>query len=181
MSNVGKILAHLHTSTQNLTNDILENVAEYVYCSRDGVDTVCLVTKELNTLKALVSNIPDEVSQASTIRYAVDLGSIGSDNVKLYVDSPAEGQVLLGFQCQNTGAIIQRKIYKKTQTGILLDKFAADGSVISENEVENICQSDGWTGDTQLLQNIVSLVEANNLKIVFLKRTMSNQSYIRVR
>lgn len=181
MSNVGQKLAHLHASTTNLNSNILDNVSEFVYCSRNNVDTVCLVTNQLDTLKNLVSNIPSEVTNATTNRYAVDLGSINSDDVKLYIDGVLENQVLLGFQCLNNGEITQRKIYKRTNSGILLDKFKADKTIISENEVENICGKDGWTGSQQLLQNILALETAENLTIGFLKRESSNQSYIRVR
>lgn len=181
MNRVGNILAHLHVSTQSLNSEILANVLEFVYCSRDSVDSVCLVTRQLDTLKALVTNLPNEVTEADTNRYAVDLGSINTNNVKLYVASKNPGEVLLGFQCSNDGEILQKKIYKRKDQGVLLDRFNPDGSVISQNEEEMSCNSSDWTGNQSLLQNVLSLVQSENLTVNFLKRTASNQSYMRVR
>ena len=125
MFNVGNKLAHLHPSTERLGYNVLSKVTEFVYCSRNSVDTVCLVTDDLDVFISLVENVPTQITEAKTNRYAVDLGSIGTDNVKMYIDSPNDGEVLLGFQCKNNGEILQNKTYKRKEKGILLDKFNA--------------------------------------------------------
>ena len=181
MYNVAHKLAHLDSSTQSLSDDVLDQIKEFVYCSRNGIDTVCLVTEDLATFKSVVPKVSKEISEATTNRYAVDLGTIGSGNVKIYIDSPNDGEVLLGFLCDNRGKILQRKKYKRTDTGILLDRFDADGSEISLNEEEIICDRSGWGGNANLLGKIEDIAAANELTVGFLKRTNSNQSYIRVR
>ena len=181
MFDVGNKLAHLHPSTQRLGYGVLSKVTEFVYCSRNSVDTVCLVTDDLDVFTSLIDSVPTQITEAQTNRYAVDLGSIGTDNVKMYIDSPNDGEVLLGFQCKNNGEILQNKTYKRKDKGILLDKFNADGSEISLNEEELGCDRSGWGGDAHLLTSIEALAVANNLTVGFLKRTNANQSYIRVR
>jgi|TARA_R100000482_G_scaffold52588_2_gene18739 hypothetical protein len=181
MYNVAQKLAHLHSSTQSLSDDVLSQTKEFVYCSRNGIDTVCLVTENLDTFTSLVGVVPDEIASATTNRYAVDLGSIGTDNVKMYIDSANSGEVLLGFQYNGDGELTQKKTYKRTDNGILLDRFDASSVKISENEEELICDRSGWGGDINLLGQIEDIALSNELTVGFLKRTNSNQSYIRVR
>ena len=47
---VGTRFAHLHTSTSGLSNAVLDKTTEFIYCFRDGVESVCLVTHERDVI-----------------------------------------------------------------------------------------------------------------------------------
>ena len=69
----GERFAHLHTSTSSLSDSVLGKTTELIYCFRDGVESVCLVTHEREVLMDICGMVPSAVYNADTRRYAVDL------------------------------------------------------------------------------------------------------------
>jgi len=184
MTSIGNIFAHLHPSTKDLGDDILSKVNEFVWCYREGVESVTLVTSDINAFKSLVG---DSINVTSPDRYAVDLSSIGTDKVRIYTDSPVRGEVGFGYYFSSSGEMLLRKVYRRTpdKVGVtFIDRFNMDGSVITSNE-EEIGSRDKsfWGGSIELLNNIESVFATRtepNIRKVFLKRPAKDQSYIRV-
>ena len=81
---IGNIFASLHASTQNLDAAILNKTTEFIYCYRSGVESVTLVTDNKETLRTLVGTLPTEIYD--TDRYAVDLSTIGTEKVRIYLN-----------------------------------------------------------------------------------------------
>tara|TARA_B100002019_G_scaffold290620_1_gene308695 strand:+ start:1349 stop:1927 length:579 start_codon:yes stop_codon:yes gene_type:complete len=184
MTSIGNLFAHLHPSTKNLGDDILSTVNEFVWCYRKGVESVTLVTRDTDAFRSLVG---DSINVTSADRYAVDLGSIGTDKIRIYVDSPVSGEALFGYYFSPSGEMLQRKVYKRKgdKTGVYIDKFNMDGSVIVSNEEEIGSKDDKsfWGGSVELLNNIENILSERtetNIRRVFMKRVSKDQSYIRV-
>ena len=159
MTSIGNLFAHLHPSTKNLGDDILSTVNEFVWCYRKGVESVTLVTRDTDAFKSLVG---DSINVTSADRYAVDLDSIGTDKIRIYVDSPVSGEALFGYYFSPSGEMLQRKVYKRKgdKTGVYIDKFNMDGSVIVSNEEEIGSKDDKsfWGGSVELLNNIENIL-----------------------
>tara|TARA_B100000085_G_C18265627_1_gene399911 strand:- start:35 stop:577 length:543 start_codon:yes stop_codon:yes gene_type:complete len=177
---VGTRFAHLHTSTSGLSSAVLDKTTEFIYCFRDGVESVCLVTHDRDVLTDVCGTVPNDVYNADTRRYAVDLSTVGTNSVKMYVDSPESGEVLTGYHFSSEGAILQKKTYRRNGDNILLDRYNPNNSVISEGELETICAKSDWGGSSSLADSIESVASEHNFKVIYLKRAASNQSYIRV-
>ena len=169
----GERFAHLHTSTSSLSDSVLDKTTELIYCFRDGVESVCLVTHDREVLMDICGMVPSVVYNADTRRYAVDLSTIGTNSIKMYVDSSESGEVLTGYHFSSEGAILQKKTYKR-------DGDNPDNSVISEDESETVCTKSDWGGSSSLADSIESIASEHNFKVIYLKRAASNQSYIRV-
>ena len=176
----GERFAHLHTSTSSLSDSVLDKTTELIYCFRDGVESVCLVTHDREVLMDICGMVPSVVYNADTRRYAVDLSTIGTNSIKMYVDSSESGEVLTGYHFSSEGAILQKKTYKRDGDNILLDRYNPDNSVISEDESETVCTKSDWGGSSSLADSIESIASEHNFKVIYLKRAASNQSYIRV-
>ena len=184
MTSIGNLFAHLNPSTKNLGDDILSTVNEFVWCHRKGVESVTLVTRDTDAFRSLVG---DAINVTSPDRYAVDLGSIGTDKIRIYVDSPVSGEAGFGYYFSSSGEMLQRKVYKRKgdKTGVYIDKFNMDGSVIVSNEEEIGSKDDKsfWGGSVELLNNIENILSERtetNIRRVFMKRVSKDQSYIRV-
>tara|TARA_B100001142_G_scaffold308537_1_gene340157 strand:+ start:134 stop:709 length:576 start_codon:yes stop_codon:yes gene_type:complete len=183
MTSIGNLFAHLHPSTKDLGDDVLATVNEFVWCYRDGAESVTLVTRDTNAFKSLVG---DSINVTSPDRYAVDLSSIGTDKVRIYVDSPVSGEAGFGYYFSSSGEMLLRKVYKRKpdKTGVYIDKFNMDGSVIVSNEEETGSKDKSfWGGSVELLNNIEKIFSEctePSIRIVFMKRTSRDQSYIRV-
>ena len=63
----------------------------------------------------LNSNVPSHVSEATTRRYFVDLESIGTDNLRLYIDGlyPLLNRNSISFKYDANLNLIEKKIYKR--------------------------------------------------------------------
>ena len=93
---VAEDFSFLSPALNNLSSDIKSQLTEVVYCWRDGVESVSVVTESLDCLGAILNgNVPTEILEAkmypTTVqasqayqylpRYGVDLDSIGTDSL----------------------------------------------------------------------------------------------------
>ena len=175
---VGQNLAHLHPSTADLSSDVLAKTKEFIYCCRNGAESVVLVTPDKSVLQSLVGNIPEQINTFDTNLYYVDIASIGTDKLRLYVRSPEENICGVGFYFDANGNLLEKKIYKGK--GLSIDRFNSEGNLISENEKESICTKNEWGGSASLANNIEAIASENNYTVIYLKKNDKNQSYIRV-
>ena len=87
MLSVGNFFGHLHPSTKELSPDVLDKTTELVFSFRDGVESVCWITNDKDVFKSVAGEVPDIIYNVNTDRYAVDLDSIGTSQVRRYVGS----------------------------------------------------------------------------------------------
>jgi len=190
MLSVGNFFGHLHTSTKELSSDVLDKTTELVFSFRDGVESICWVTNDKDVFKSVAGEVPDIVYNANTERYAVDLDSIGTSQVRMYVfnNDIEDGISGYGYYMSSTGNIVEKKVYKVTDADepILIDRYDVNGVLISENEKELIADKGEWFGDKSLVDDIneIRLKAFHDHEKIFgvayTKKEEKNQSYIRV-
>lgn len=179
MSYIGKLFAHLHPSTNELDSAILNKTTELIYCCRDGVESVTLVVDNRQTLRDLVGDLPPEIY--NTTRYGVDLSSIGTDKVRIYLNSHSSEEHIIGYYFSSDNKVLQKKNYKKTDTtDALIDRYESDGTEISMDEVEAVASRADWGGSSSLADSLEKIVSDNNFILVYSKREGKDQSYIKV-
>lgn len=178
---VGTILAPYHATTKSLSDEILTNITELIYSYREGAETVCAVTEDLDTFEALVGTVPEVIRNTQTYRYFVDLESLGTNKVRMYTDSPEQDESLYGYYIDSDGDVTEKKIYRKNgSAGLLIDRYDASGTLISSDQPEAECDRSGWTGREWLADKVEEIAEANNFAVIYLRKGNKNQCYIRV-
>jgi len=179
MSYIGKLFAHLHPSTNELDSEILNKTTELIYCYRDGVESVTLVVDNRQTLRDLVGDLPPEIY--NTTRYGVDLSSIGTDKVRIYLNSHSNEEHIIGYYFSSDNKVVQKKNYKKTDTtDALIDRYESDGTEISIDEVEVVASRADWGGSSSLADSLEKIASDNNFILLYSKREGKDQSYIKV-
>jgi len=195
MSSIGNIFSHLRPSTKSLDSNILDKTVEFIYSYRSGVESVCLVTSDKDVLKSIAGYVPDVVYNAKTegsaydyTRYFIDLESVGTDLVRMYTDQPIFDDGIIGYNISASGEIIQKKIYNAgyDDDPVLIDRYDAEGVLISTGEKELVVDESFWGGDGSLINDINEIISnefTNNEKIIgvtYMKKEQKDQSYIRV-
>lgn len=179
---IGNLLSDLHSSTKDLDSSVLDKTTSFVYCCRDGAESVTLVTDNKETLRSLIGDLPKEIYD--TGRYAIDLSSIGTDKVRIYLNSQSENEYLVGYYFSNNNSVLEKKRYKKTDPegdDILIDRYDSNDNLISANELEVVAEKSDWSGSSSLAENIESIASKNNLRVQYSKKADKSQSYIIVR
>ena len=176
---IGNIFANLHFSTQNLDAAILDKTTELIYCYRSGVESVTLVTDNKETLRALVGTLPTEIYD--TNRYAVDLSTIGTEKVRIYLNSQDDNEHIIGYYFDSNNSVLQKKHYKKSNDAdAMIDRYDGNGASLSTNEAELSASKSDWGGNSALANNIERVAGENNINLLYAKRQNKDQSYIKV-
>ena len=156
--------------------------SELVWSYRSGEVTLCWVTDDLPAfIEVLGGSIPEVLTLTESSRYGVDLDSLGSDKVRLYINSPNDGEVLLGYyfsSLEHDAAPYEYKVYTSvSKTEVSINRYTGDGDLISEGEGEvQTDVSTSWSGPKELLD----LCEAQTGTVRILKKVSKDQSYLRL-
>ena len=178
---VGATLAHLHKSTSALPADVLEDTTELIYTLRDGVLSVCVVVSKLETLAKIIGKVPTLIQSAVTKRYAVDLQSIGTDILRLYIDGAEPGVVIYGYYFDPSLNMLQKKVYKKMDPGkIAIDRYNGNGVLISSDEPEAKGDRSCWLGDKDFALRVEQEASAHGYAARYTYKEGKPQSYLRV-
>lgn len=178
---IGSDFDFVSSTLSNLSGSLKDQLTEVIYSWRDGVESVCVVTESLPCLGSLLGrDVPSEVSGATTVRYGVDLESIGTDNLRLYVDGSGEGEVLLGFKYSADLNLTEKKIYRRAAVGMLIDRYNAAGGLISGGETEFVVPKSEFLGSAQIADKMERVAADKEYAIKFFKKGNANQSYARV-
>jgi hypothetical protein len=160
---------------------VLEDIGEVIYTIRDGALSVCVVASTLDTLARIIGEVPDLVRSAVTKRYAVDLQSIGTDILRLYIDGAEPGVVIHGYYFDSSRKMLQKKNYKKVKPGELaVDRYDSDGVLVSANEPEKQGDSSCWLGDKDFAAQVEQEASANGYVVRYTYKGNKSQSYLRV-
>ena len=178
---MGNDFSFVSSELNNLSDDIKNQITEVIYSWRDNVESVCVVTERFDCLNSLLSNnVPSNITEAITRRYFVDLESIGTDILRLYIDDPDQDIVIVGFKYNSNLNLVEKKIYKKSEDVTLIDRYNASGKLISSNETEFSIPKSDFLGSAEIAERMEQVANDKNYSIKFLKKGNSNQSYIRV-
>ena len=166
-----------HSSALNqMSFLVFSSVQELVFSYRDEELSVCVVFNSIEALTDIIGSVPSEISSASTNRYGVDLESVGTSNLRLYIDGQSDSEMLRSYSYNSSGSLTQSKIYKRSdgQYPILIDRYSASGDLISADEPEYSGDSSLWTGPTEIIDT------ASGHDVVYLAEVNADQCYMRV-
>lgn len=156
--------------------------SELVWSYRSGAVTLCWVTEDLTAFtEVLGGTVPEVLTLSGSNRYFVDLESLGSDKIRLYINSPNDGEVLLGYyfsSLEHDAEPYEYKVYSSvSKTEVSVSRYTGSGGLISESEgeVQTNVPAD-WGGPKELLD----LCKEQSGSVRILKKTAKDQSYLRV-
>ena len=151
---------------------------ELIISDRDGDLSVCYVTESLFDFIKLVGDVPEHIRNAPTERYFVDLESIGTDRVRMYIESDSDNEELLGYYVNNN-RIYESKRYKRNPDGgLLIDRYNQANAKISSDEGEISGDRSLWTGPAAIADAAENM--GGSWSVVYLAKTDKPQSYIRI-
>ena len=159
----------------------LAKTSELIWSCRNGELSVCWVTEDLDTFIAVLGgSAPEVITNSQSSRYFVDLESLIAEQVRLYIDSPEDDEVLIGYYFADlspSAAPTQYKLYKRlTKTSLSVERYTPGGDLMStEGELQTDVKAD-WTGPT----GILDICEAHPGSVRILKKTTKDQSYLRL-
>ena len=165
-----------------LSDSAKDATSELIWSSRSGELSLCWVTEDLAAFtEVLGGTVPEVLTISGSRSYFVDLESLGSDKIRLYIDSPNAGEVLVGYyfsSLEHDAVPSEYKIYTATsRTDLSINRYNAAGDLISEDERE--VQTDDpadWKGPKDLLD----LCLAQPQHLIILKKVSKDQSYLRL-
>ena len=170
-----------HSALLDSMSFILHNsVSELVFCCRDGETSLCVVFSNIEALSTLIGDLPAEIEQAESKRFAVDLESIGTSRLRIYVDGQDDGELLRGFYFDSQNRMTTLKKYKRTDDKAIIsvDRYDGAGNIIGEDEPEAASDSTSWTGPSEILEAALD-AEQDHI-VIFLSKSDKDQSYIRI-
>ena len=159
----------------------LAKTSELIWSCRNGELSVCWVTEDLDTFIAVLGgSAPEVITNSQSSRYFVDLESLIAEQVRLYIDSPEDDEVLIGYYFADlspSAAPTQYKLYKRlNKTSLSVERYTSGGDLMStEGELQTDVKAD-WTGPT----GILDICEAHPGSVRILKKTTKDQSYLRL-
>jgi hypothetical protein len=165
-----------------LSDSYLEATSELIWSYRSGVVSLCWVTEDLSAFtEVLGGTVPEILTLTGSSRYFVDLESIGSDKIRLYIDSPNDGEVLIGYyfgSLEHDAVPYEYKVYSSvSKTEVSINRYTGSGDLISEGEgeVQTNAPAD-WSGPKELLD----LCKEQSGSVRILKKVSKDQSYLRL-
>ena len=165
-----------------LPDNCRDATSELIWSYRSGVVSLCWVTEDLVAFtEVLGGTVPEVLTISGSRRYFVDLESLGSDKIRLYIDSPNDGEVLLGYyfsSLEHDAVPYEYKVYSSvSKTEVSINRYTGSGDLISEaeGEVQTNDPAD-WSGPKELLD----LCKEQSGSVRILKKVSKDQSYLRL-
>lgn len=181
--NVDAFIGKGHSAALDQLSDRCRNAtSELIWSYRSGVVSLCWVTEDLEAFtEVLGGTVPEVLTISGSSRYFVDLESLGSDKIRLYIDSPNDGEALLGYyfsSLEQDAAPYEYKVYSSvSKTEVSINRYTGSGDLISEGEgeVQTNAPAD-WSGPKELLD----LCKDQSGSFRILKKVSKDQSYLRL-
>ena len=154
-------------------------LVEVVFCCRLGDLSATAVFNDVETLRDVAGQVPDEVTSAVTRRYGVDLESLAEGRALFYVDGVDPETVLLGFTYSSAEKLEEWKRYRRDpncKQRLLIDRFDAADRVKSIGEVERAGGPDLWKGPSELPNK----AKQAGLQVIYLAKEAKDQCYLRL-
>lgn len=161
----------------NLSEDITSDLCSLAFSQREEELSVSVGTKNQETFEKILEGItlPKDFFNGNFIKYGVDLESMASDKIRIYKMFPRSSEIRIeGLYINKDGHIIEKKIYKKlSKTELTIDRYDADGNVLSEGEIEKDCSEADWNGPKEIVEE----AKNNRYEFNFVKKASKNQTY----
>lgn len=155
-------------------------LVEIVFCYRLGSLSATTVFNDVETLREVAGQVPNEIEFAVTRRYGVDLESLSrGQRARFYVDGDEPETVLLGFTFSPVGELEEWKRYRRDpecKLRLLIDRFDAADRAKSIVEVERAGGPDLWKGPLELPDK----AKQAGLQVIYLAKEKKDQCYLRV-
>lgn len=167
------------TALDALTEGQRAALVEIVFCFRLGVLSATAVFSDVETLREVTGQVPDEITSAVTRRYGVDLESLADGRARFYVDGDDPETVLLSFTYSAVRELEVWKRYRRhpvCKQRLLIDRFDAADVAISIGEVEHAGGPDLWKGPPDLPNK----AKQSGLHVIYLAKEKKDQCYLRV-
>lgn len=177
---IAQLFSGFSEGLDNLSTELKSQLKELVFSIRQNVLSVCAVFSDKEPIEKLIGfNIPKEILDLKPGKLGVDLDSIGTDRLRLYASNTDDGVEVYGYYLKDN-SIYEKKIYTEVKVPgapyISIDRFDADGKIISENEVELIGDESYWVGS----RDLIDIARENNYRCVFFKKKEKDQCYVRI-
>lgn len=172
-------LAGVSPALDALTDRQRTALVEVVFCHRIGVLSATAMFNDAEVFRVVAGHIPDKIAEANTRRYGVDLESRSAGQLRFYVDGDVPEAVLLGFTYAAMGKLAEWKRYRRDPDDkyrVLIDRYDAEGRVISVGEVERAGGPELWKGPADLPKIAI----AAGMHALFLAKEAKDQSYLRL-
>ena len=188
---VAEDFSFLTPALNNLSSDIKKQLMGVIHCCSDGVESVTVLTENLECLSTLLNgNVPTEISEGKTYvtpRYGVDLESIGTEELKLYRDDAERDDIsAIGYKFNSNGDLIEREDYWRDKTGdqpgILVDRYdASNNLILSKAPRSVVVTKNDFLGNSELADKVEQIASEKNYIVVFANEIGGKESYIRIR
>lgn len=168
------LFSDYYESLNSLSEDIKSNITELVFTYRSGVDSITVVFESKEAFTNLVGKLPPEIDNNHR-RYAVDLESVGTDMVRMYVNPRSLSSTLIGYYVKD-GKVYETKYYRQLQDGLIhIERVDGNGNVLSNTETEEIVPITHWKGPVEVLD----LIQKLNMQNTYCcRKTFKDQCYI---
>ena len=160
-----------------LSDAIKEKLYGIIFSYRLGVETVAITFSDRSILEELAGAYTKNIPQGSM--YYLDLDSIGTDKVRIWVDKRDEDICLYSYYVDQGGSVYEKKEYRFEDgtNNLLIDRFDAQGILLSADEPEAVAESTDWKGDP----SIIPIIEEHNLRVRYMKKLLKDQNYVYVK
>lgn len=160
---------------RKLPSALRREIHELVFCQRQDTLSVVIGLYDFNAFAKIAKKVPDEVNRDSK-RFGIDLSSIYSDKLRLYWadrEDPTVG--LYGAYVSFANEITEKKTYRRVEGGLSIERVI-NGIPSEEAEGEVECSINDWTGPIEIVEHARLL----NINTMCLKKTHTNQTYLRI-
>ena len=156
-----------------LSDTCRDATSELIWSYRSGELSLCWVTEDLAAFtEVLGGTVPEVLTISGSRRYFVDLESLGSDKIRLYINSPNDGEVLLGYyfsSLEHDAGPYEYKVYSSaSKTEVSINRYTGSGDLIQRVRA----RSRPMTQQTGVAQrNYLTCVKSSRGASVFSRRS----------
>jgi hypothetical protein len=163
----------------SLDKSVKNKCRELIFSYREGVFSVTMVLNSIDEFENLIGfKLNNELKAIRSRRLGVDLESLKTDKVRIYLDVPGNDLITIyGYYMDKSGKILEKKIYKRNGSGrLLIDRYDAKDNLISKDEPEVMSDENSWKGPT----DIIKIAKGLNYCCIFMKKELKDQCYLRI-
>lgn len=164
----------------SLDKSIKDKISELIFSYREGVFSVAIVLNSIDEFENLIGfKLNNELKAIRSRRFFVDLESLKTDKVRIYLDVPGNDLIsIYGYYMDKSGNTLEKKIYKRNgSAALLIDRYDSENNLISKDEPESVSTEMSWKGPS----DIVKIAKGLDYHCIFLEKELTDQCYLRIR
>jgi hypothetical protein len=163
----------------SLDKSVKNKISELIFSYREGVFSVTIVLNSIGDFENLIGfKLNNKLKAIKSNRFGVDLESLKTDKVRIYLDVPGNDLIsLYGYYMDRSGNILEKKIYKRNGSArLLIDRYDSENNLISKDEPESVSTEMSWKGPN----DIIKIAKGLNYRCIFMKKELKDQCYLRL-